>query len=174
MQRGLITILFFITTSIAVFAQSGNDQPAIKDSGNTHLKFTGRDNTYNFGRIELNGTADCRVQFTNSGNRPLVITGMRSVPKGINSPPYKVLMNYSKNPVKPGKKGLITITIKAQGDIGSFENDIYITSNDSSAGYPILHLAGAITPVVNEPKENPKTEGPVELLLPVIKANTPP
>ena len=173
-MKKTIKILFVISFfSVRIFAQTGNDQPVATDSNGSPLQFTFHDNIYDFGGIEKYATASYKFQFKNSGSTPLVIADIHSSPNYAKGPEYKLQINWPKKPIKPGKKAVVTVTFISVADIGSFENDIYITSNATTPNYRLLKISGAVTPFVEKMKEpTPDLSGYFEFLGPAIKANT--
>lgn len=165
-----LAILYFAFISALSYAQTETVGP---DTSGPQFNFFNADRAHDFGSIMLNGNAEYRFEFRNSGTQPLIITRMRSVVKGLNTPPYKVLINYPQNPIRPGNKGVITATVVAQGNTGSFKCEVLVNSNAAPPDYPLLLLTGAIVPDHGEvvpTKTEPKVN--VEFLAPVIRANT--
>ena len=164
-----IALLLFVVHSSNLFGQSEKPGQTITDSTGPQFNFFNKDRAHDFGSIMINGNAEYKFEFKNSGNQALLIKEMHSVVKGINTPPYKVLINYPKDPIKPGKKGIITALVVAQGNTGSFKCEVHVTSNATTANYPLLLLTGAIVPdhggIAPEIKE---PVIPIEFLTPII------
>ncbi len=169
MLRSLGILLFTIISGLS-YAQT---QTIVPDTSGPQFYFFNNDRAHDFGSIMINGNSEYRFEFKNSGTQPLIIKGMRSVVKGLNTPPYKVLINYPQSPIRPGNKGLITATVVAQGNTGSFKCEVLVNSNAAPPDYPLLLLTGAIVPDHGEAipaKTEPKVN--VEFLAPVIRSNT--
>ncbi|MCD6011576.1 MAG: hypothetical protein K0Q79_1438 [Flavipsychrobacter sp.] len=160
----LVVLLLLSFTLSPTYAQT--------DSTGPQFNFCNKDRVHDFGSILINGNAEYKFEFKNSGNQPLIIKEMRSVVRGINTPPYKVLINYPKGPVQPGKNGTITALVVAQANTGPFKCEVLVISNVTTPNYPLLLLTGAI--VLDHNNTTPaKTEPiPVQFLEPVIPANT--
>jgi hypothetical protein len=147
-MKKLITILFAaFSFCISASAQTNN---STANAGGPEFNFiNGR--VYDFGRRVINTKATYKFEFKNTGDQPLVITEMHSEKNEITSPPYKLLINWPKEPIKPGKKGVISVTVVTQDDIGSFQNEIYVTSNATRDNFPLLLVGGAVVPEKSQP-----------------------
>jgi len=78
---------------------------------------------YNFGTFnEDTGKATCEFKVVNTGNEPLVITGVR-VQCGCTSP------RYSADPVAPGDTASVTVNYDPTGRPGRFSKKIYVDTN---------------------------------------------
>jgi hypothetical protein len=172
MAQRIFSILYFLFLAFPSFAQAGNAPPSSADTVGPQFYFINNDRAHDFGAIELNATVTYKFEFKNSGSQPLVIKEMHCSPKGINSPPYKIILSYTQSSVRPGQTGIIEVTFRSQGDVGSFKNIVYVTSNVTGANYPLLFITGAIIPVQGK-QEPPVTETtiPDEFLHPLIKVN---
>ena len=81
--------------------------------------------TYDFGKInEEDGKATYVFTFTNRGNSPLVLNRVQAS-CGCTTP------TYTKEPIEPGKKGIITVTYNPAGRPGVFTKTITVYSNAS-------------------------------------------
>ena len=137
------------------------------------FNFINNDRLHDLGGVNKNTTITYNVQFKNSGSSPLEISGMHYDTGKVKQPPYTVHIKWPSKPVKPGKKGVITVSFVSGEHIGSFDNVLYVTSNATITNYPLLYLAGAIVPehyYVEPEKKEPIF--PIEMLAPVIRANT--
>jgi len=103
------------------------------------LVFVNRDSVYDFGGIPLGAAIDYQFEIMNAGNVPLIIANMKCETGNVHC-------KWPPKSLKPGKKGMITVTYTAHGDEGSFKHDIFITSNATPTPYPFIHITGAITP----------------------------
>ena len=113
---------FFITCMLfsftLVFAQG---KPEIKVSETTH----------NFGAIlEEDGNATCEFVITNEGNAPLEINRV-TASCGCTSP------DWTKEPIAPGKTGVVKATYAAKGRPGPFSKTISIYSNAQEAPFTV-------------------------------------
>jgi hypothetical protein len=118
--------------------------PAPQNAANANpnapeFKFKSGD-TYDFGEVPEGPIAEHKFEFTNTGKEPLVIMNA-SASCGCTTP------EWSKEPVMPGKKGIVTVKYNTQGRVGPFRKDIFIQSNaKTEAGkerYEI-HITGTV------------------------------
>jgi len=109
----------------------------------TVIKFEER--VYNFGTIlEKNGKVSHTFVFQNNGKEPVVINDIYSTCGCIGKA-------HSKEPVKPGTKGKITVTFDPYYKSGFFSKEIVVYSNNTQ-NYNRIWVEGNITP----------TEHPIE------------
>ncbi len=143
-MRLLAGLLLLITNAIQTFGQTINS-----DNVGPQFSFT-TSRVHDFGALILNAKKTYSFQFINSGSQPLLITNMRSRHKGVNSPPYKLLMSYTKSPIPPGATSIIEITAIAQADTGSIKAELLVTSNAANANYPLLRITGMVVPIATD------------------------
>lgn len=164
----LLILFLLLVPGLPAFAQITGDT-TIKKRG-PQFNFINNDRAHDFGGVEKNTTETYQVQFKNSGDEPLIITGIQATPhKG--NPLYDIKIKWSQTPVKPGKKAIIVVSFSAKEDIGSFANELLVTSNAAPANYPLLYVTGAIVPEKRniEPKQKEPVI-PIEMLQPVIQS----
>ena len=90
--------------------------------------------SYDFGSIEEGPAADHVFQFTNTGKEPLII--QRVQPScGCTTP------DWTKEPIAPGKTGMIKASYGTQGRPGHFEKTLTVFSN---AGTKMLSFKGTV------------------------------
>lgn len=167
----LIALWILALSGYTASGQSDSIHQVLSDTTGPQFYFSNNDRAHNFGAISINGNAEYKFEFTNTGTRPLLIKEMRSIPKGINTPPYKVLVNYPQGPIRPGKAGIITALVVAQANTGSFKCEVQVTSNATRPNYPLLLLTGAIVPEHSNISPSPKPPViPIEYLVPLINA----
>lgn len=108
-MKKLISFVLMVMTSVAMMAQA-------------QIKFDST--THNFGTFsESTPTQKCEFTFTNKGDQPLVIN-QAVASCGCTVP------SYTKTPIKPGEKGVISVTYNGQGKFpGHFKKTITIRSN---------------------------------------------
>ncbi|MGM9833035.1 MAG: DUF1573 domain-containing protein [Candidatus Limisoma sp.] len=79
--------------------------------------------THDFGYIqESGGAVSHEFTFTNTGNKPLIIVSAHAS-CGCTKP------EFPKNPIEPGKTGVIKITYKPKNRPGAFDKIVSVTSN---------------------------------------------
>lgn len=101
---------------------------------------------HDFGTIPEGPKAEYEFSFVNNGSEPIVIQQVHAS-CGCTTP------SYSKEPVKPGKKGAIKAVYNTQGRPAPFNKTITVVSN---AGTKVLVIKGTVekTPDSSVPKSN--------------------
>ena len=136
--------LYFVLALILGFVGFTNAQkgPAIQFDNISH----------NFNKIEEGPEYKHEFQFKNTGDQPLIISNVVS-PCGCTTP------NWTKEPVMPGKTGIITAVYNSAGRIGSFDKTLTVQTNLGAQGDQYLNIRGevvekgAATPIMAEPKK---------------------
>lgn len=133
-----VAVLFCITG--AAFAQdkkqtiSTQTAPAAAATTLTPENVAFKSDTYDFGSIEEGPSADHVFTFTNTGKEPLII--QRVQPScGCTTP------DWTKEPVAPGKTGMIKASYGTQGRPGHFEKTMTVFTN---AGTKMLTFKGTV------------------------------
>lgn len=108
-------ILFILAISSFAFISQAIAQPQIEFQESNH----------NFGEVVEGDQAVHEFTFTNSGDQPLVISRV-SASCGCTTP------FWTKEPVMPGKTGVIKASYNSQGRPGNFRKSITIVSNAST------------------------------------------
>lgn len=106
------------------------------------------------GRIgEDDGPKSYRFEWQNVGDKPLVITRVTTT-CGCAVPAW------DKQPVKPGEKGVITVTYHPKGHPGSFARKIFLfTQLAANAPTAILELTGEVIPSARPTYAYPHARG---------------
>ncbi len=172
MLRFLSLFLFVTLTKNIALAQPGSPQQAVTETIGPQFNFFNKDRAHDVGNIILNGNSEYKFEFKNSGTLPLIIKEMHSVVRGINSPPYKVLINYPKDPIRPGMNATITALVVAQANTGPIKCEVLVTSNATTSNYPLLLLTGAIVPDHGDPPARTEAVIPVQFMEPLVPTNT--
>ncbi len=132
MFRILIPCILFIGVN---FANAQNSP---------RLKF--EEETFDFGKIkEEDGPVEHKFVFTNTGNVPLTIAGVRSS-CGCTTP------SWTKEPVLPGKKGFIIAKYNPRNRPGSFRKSLTITSN-AEPQTKAIYISGMVEPKQKTPAD---------------------
>lgn len=128
MKKFLFTAFLFFAGLTATFAQAKiSFDKLVNDFG-----------TFS----ENNPVQKCTFTFTNTGDKPLIIN-QASASCGC------TVANYTKTPIKPGKKGTVTVTYNGKGLFpGHFKKAITVRSN----GIPMITRI-YIEGVMSEAKE---------------------
>ena len=126
MAKKIFIMLACLFAACAVMAQDG-PQATFKES------------SHDFGTIkEANGPVSYTFEFTNTGNKPLlIIDAVASC--GCTKP------EYSGKPIKPGKKGKVEVTFSPIGRAGAFRKTVKVKTN-SEEKYSTLVITGTIIP----------------------------
>jgi len=99
---------FFILVSVAVaFAQG-------------EMEF--KEESFDFGNVTEGSIASHEFEFTNKGNEPIVISNVQAS-CGCTTP------FWTKDPIKPGGKGIIKASYNSSGRPGAFTKTVTVTSN---------------------------------------------
>ncbi len=123
----ILTLAFFLGLSAFVNAQT-------KDP-----KITFSEESFDFGTInEEKGPVTKEFSFTNTGGSPLIVQGVKAS-CGCTTP------DWTKDPVLPGKKGIVKATYNPQNRPGQFNKTITVTSNAENATV-ILTIKGIVNP----------------------------
>jgi hypothetical protein len=93
--------------------------------------------THDFGNIPQGTPATYTFTFENTGKTPLIITNA-SASCGCTTP------DWSKEPIKPGKKGFVKATYNAAAP-GPFTKSVTVMSNATNSTI-ILYLKGDVKP----------------------------
>lgn len=123
-KTGLI-LLFTVFISAIAFAA----QPSMNFTKTEH----------NFGTVkEEMGAISTQFEFTNNGDSPLIIQRV-SASCGCTTP------SYTREPVLPGKKGIISAEYSTVRRPGTFNKTIRVYSNAPDTVY-VLTIKGNVTP----------------------------
>lgn len=123
--------LLFLMITVAAFS--------LNAQGKGYAQATFPEKTYDFGIIkEDGGPVSCEFEFTNTGDKPLIIIeALASC--GCTRP------EYPKNPIGPGKTGKIKVTYNPDGRPGAFRKDIKVKTNGKESR-STLFIIGSATP----------------------------
>lgn len=95
--------------------------------------------SHDFGTIqEAKGPVSCTFEFTNTGNKPLLIIDA-TASCGCTRPEYPT------KPIKPGKKGKIKVTYSPIGRPGAFKKTVKVKTNGKERT-TTLHIQGTVIP----------------------------
>ncbi|CAN5855779.1 hypothetical protein BH11BAC7_BH11BAC7_13900 [soil metagenome] len=130
--------LLLLTVFAAGFITAMHAQPQATtgiDPSAPVMKF--ETDTMNFGTIKQGTIVEKDFVFTNTGKTPLIITG------AVGSC-HCTVPEYTKEPIAPGKKGVIHVTFDSNGKMGVQDKTATISSNNRD-GNIVLHLKGTVT-----------------------------
>jgi hypothetical protein len=94
----------------------------------TTIKF--KEESHDFGTLQEGDPAVAEFVFKNTGKEPLIIQNVHPS-CGCTVP------SWSKEPVAPGKKGVIKASYGTKGRVGNFNKSVTVTS---TAGTTVLHI----------------------------------
>jgi hypothetical protein len=114
--------------------------------------------TYDFGEVVQGTRIEKKFRFTNTGKSPLIIQS--ALGSGA------TYANYPKEPIAPGKSGIISVLFPTEGKIGIQDKTTTIESNNRD-GLIVLHLKGKVIP------RSPPSNVPVIVIRPP-EPNAPP
>lgn len=97
--------------------------------------------TYEMGTIHASkGNVTATYTFTNTGTEPLVIISVSNGGCGCTRP------SYPKQPIAPGKQGVITINFNPAGRRGELNREVKVKSNAVNGKTQRLRFTGVIIP----------------------------
>ncbi|GEM_PF-564086 len=130
-MKKLLFVLFFVNVCAFAYSQTSNENPSRKPV----IKFS--ETTYDFGTInEADGKVSHTYEVTNTGKADLLITDVRGS-CGC------TVSEWSKTPIAPGKKGVVTVTYNPVNRIGNFNKTITV-SNNSDESKVTLSIRGNV------------------------------
>lgn len=122
-------IAFFSLCMMANFAMADEKYAEAKFEVKSH----------DFGTIkEANGPVSCTFEFTNTGDKPLLIIDA-TASCGCTRP------EYPSKPIKPGKKGKIKVTYSPIGRPGAFKKTVKVKTNGKERT-TTLRIEGTVIP----------------------------
>ena len=125
MKKTSLILLFTVFISAVAFAA----QPSMEFTKTEH----------NFGTIkEEMGAVTTQFEFTNKGDSPLIIQRV-TASCGCTTP------SYTREPILPGKDGVITVQYSTVRRPGAFNKTIRVYSNVPDTVY-VLTIKGNVTP----------------------------
>lgn len=131
-MKKYLLIVLIITISIVGCAQSGNNN---KSGDKPEMIFKKAE--HNFGIIEYDGDGTHEFVFKNTSKLPLIITKVNSS-CGCTTP------EWSKEPVKPKKKGKIMVKFDTKR-VGSFVKSVTVYSNAKNSPVRLV-IRGEVKP----------------------------
>ncbi len=147
MKKTLTLLSFALVVSATSFAQERSKTAAApvatkqtpvaataikKDGAGLEFKFT----EHNFGELEEGPKAAVDFVFTNTGNKPLILTDVKAS-CGCTTP------EWPKEPIAPGQTSKIKVEYNTQGRPGDFTKSITITSNESDQP-KLIYIKGKV------------------------------
>ena len=120
-MKKFLFVLFFVNVCALTYSQTSNENPLLKPV----IKFS--ETTYDFGNInEADGKVSHTYEVTNTGKADLLITNVRGS-CGC------TVSEWSKTPIAPGKKGVVTVTYNPANRPGNFKKNITVSNNSDES-----------------------------------------
>ena len=120
---GIVIVCMFLGFTLA----SAQEKAEISVSETTH----------NFGTVyEEDGDANCEFIITNTGTAPLELTRV-TASCGCTTP------NWTREPIAPGKTGVVKVTYSTRGRISTFSKSVSIFSNAQEAPF-VVYIKGEV------------------------------
>lgn len=142
MKKTLLAFTFLAFTAAGAFAQEKTT--AKTEAGATKATIEFSTKTHDFGNLEEGDPAVAEFTFKNTGDEPLIIQNVK--PSCGCTTPY-----WSKEPIAPGKTGVIKASYGTKGRPGTFNKSVTVTS---TAGKTVLYIKGTVkrAPEASAPK----------------------
>ncbi|MBS1615674.1 MAG: DUF1573 domain-containing protein [Bacteroidetes bacterium] len=148
MKKVILSLAFLSLLAPATFAQTSKKEPAKAEakSSLTPENIDFKSESYDFGTVPEGPSAEHVFLFKNTGKEPIVI--QRVQPScGCTAP------DWSKEPIAPGKTGMVKATYGTQGRPGHFEKTMTVFTN---AGVKTVSFKGTVeqAPQTSVPENN--------------------
>jgi len=127
MKKALFLLSLLGFMSIGLYAQ---ETPVAKTDSIVFDKMV-----HDYGTIEQGGDGNCEFTFTNTGDEPLVLSGVRAS-CGCTLP------EWPKEPIAPGKTGVIKVKYDTRR-VGPINKVVRVTSNAENANV-VLRITGSV------------------------------
>lgn len=133
MKKTLLAFTFLAFSAAGAFAQEKTTQATTENNAaNTTIEF--KTTTHDFGTLQEGDPAVAEFTFKNTGKEPLIIQNVK--PSCGCTTPY-----WSKDPIAPGKTGVIKASYGTKGRPGNFNKSVTVTS---TAGRNVLYIKGVV------------------------------
>ncbi len=114
-------------------------QPAVAPAPDPDAgEFKFKEETHDYGEVPEGPLAETDFEFKNVGKKPIIISEAHGS-CGCTVP------NWPKDPILPGKKGVIHVSYNTQGRQGPIMKDVTINSNAKQSPM-VLHIRGNVKP----------------------------
>ncbi len=119
-----ILFMSFILFSLLSCSQQQKKETSAKENNgaNTASEISFEKTEHNFNKIITGERVEYSFRFTNTGNAPLIITGVRS---GCGC----TVGDYPKDPLQPGEEGKIKVVFNSSGRRGFQSQSVRILNN---------------------------------------------
>lgn len=133
MKKTLLAFTFLAFTTAGAFAQE-KTAVAKTDASAAKTTIEFKTTTHDFGTLQEGDPAVAEFTFKNTGKEPLIIQNVK--PSCGCTTPY-----WSKDPIAPGKTGVIKASYGTKGRPGNFNKSVTVTS---TAGRTVLYIKGIV------------------------------
>jgi hypothetical protein len=138
MKKILVIAAFLTFGVVSVNAQNATPAAAQNPNG-AQMKFKGTE-YFDFGTInEREDPYEHKFEFTNTGKAALIIQTV-TASCGCTTP------DWPKQPIAPGKTGVITVKYNSKGRVAPFTKEIFIKSNATQEPYTIRIKGTVVNP----------------------------
>ncbi|NTW31974.1 MAG: DUF1573 domain-containing protein [Bacteroidetes bacterium] len=136
-----ISIFTFIALNAQTAIKSTTTPPVKSDKNGAEITFESL--VHDYGTVQKGADGNCEFQFTNTGKEPLILSDVKSS-CGCTVP------SWTKEPVLPGKTGIIKVNYTKTNVVGTISKQITVTSNATTETV-VLSIKGTV--VDNTPAE---------------------
>ena len=144
MKRIILTLTAIIYTTIALNAQVTTSPPSPGGDDSNGPVITFDSMVHDFGKIvKRTEPANCEFKFVNTGKEPLTLTDVKSS-CGCTIP------EWPKDPILPGKSGVIKVSYTKTGNVGIIGKQITVFSNATN-GTVTLSIKGSVVEDLDAP-----------------------
>jgi len=133
MKKLFLFCLFAVMTMGAANAQEQKKEAEESEHG---PKIVFAEKEHNYGTIQKGGDGNCVFSFTNTGDEPLILSGVRAS-CGCTTP------SWTNKPVMPGKTGEIKVKYNTN-NVGGFTKTVTITSNAVNEPRLVVKIKGNV------------------------------
>jgi len=150
-MKKVLAFLFFVGLYGTAMAQAPAASTPAENKNKGEMKF--EKELHDFGTIVEGESATYEFVFTNTGKEPIIISNVVAS-CGCTTP------SWTKEPIKPGKKGSIKALYNSQGKPGPFNKQITVTSN-ALTSTKVLTIKGNVERQPVGVPENKSSASPV-------------
>ncbi|MBX0288962.1 DUF1573 domain-containing protein [Hymenobacter sp. HSC-4F20] len=136
MKKALLLALSLSVMGVAAQAQTAAVKPANAQTKVAGPQIQFDEMKYDFGSIKTGDVVEHTFKFKNVGTQPLVISNI-GVSCGCTTP------DWTREPVMPGKTGIITAKFNSAGKMG-MQNKVLTIESNSAGGNAMVSLVGDV------------------------------
>ena len=136
MKKALALALSLACAGFAAQAQTAAVKPANAQEKVAGPQIQFEEMKYDFGNVKQGEVVKHVFKFKNTGTQPLIISNI-GVSCGCTTP------EWTKDPVMPGKSGIITANFNTAGKMG-IQNKVLTVESNSAGGNAMVSLVGEV------------------------------